>query len=45
MLWVLLAGCLISVLQIIVDVLPVVSNQESGTFTAFPFTVFEKYIG
>lgn len=45
MLWVLLAGCLISVLQIIVDVLPAVSNQESGTFTAFPFTVFEKYIG
>lgn len=41
----LLAGCSISIMQIIVDVIPLLKNQETEVFTMFPFTVFEKYIG
>lgn len=41
----LLAGCIVSVLQLIIEVLPCVKFQETGDFKEFPHTSFEHYIG
>ncbi len=40
-----LAGCVVTVLQILVDVVPFLQYQQTSDFTIFPLTVFEKWIG
>ncbi len=41
----LLAGCVVSILQVIIEVLPSVKYQVTGDFKEFPHTSFEHYIG
>lgn len=38
-------GCLIAAVQVIFEVVPVLKYQEHGTFTSFPHTSYEHYIG
>ena len=41
----LLIGAVIAVAQVVLEVVPVLKYQESGTFTAFPHTSYEHYMG
>lgn len=42
MLFAIIAGCLIAIIQIFVDVVPILQYQDPTNMENFPFTVFEK---